>query len=222
MCRGWSAAADRPAAPTRSEAPRRSATVARVPEPVAVSLAEVVRERPPRLGRTRLVCVDGAAGSGKTTLGDALGRELGAQVVHLDDLYEGWGGLPGMPANLHAWVLGPLAAGRAGAYRRWDWDASRWAEWHDVPMAGSLVVEGVGAAQHGVRELATLTVWVEAPEPLRLDRGVARDGEAMRAEWERWQVAEQEQFAADRTREHCDVEVDGTGAAPPSWRVRKR
>lgn len=187
---------------------------------LAATLAARVRAAPPRLGRTRLVCVDGPAGSGKTTLGGALGRELDAQVVHLDDLYEGWGGLPGMPANLRAWVLEPLAERRDGAYRRWDWDRGAWAEWHEVPAVDALVVEGVGAAQAGVRELAVLAVWVDAPWELRLRRGVERDGEAMRGEWERWQEAESAHFAVDRTRDHCDVVVDGTGRSGPAWQVR--
>lgn len=186
------------------------------------SLVERVRTAAPRLGRTRLACVDGPAGSGKTTLAGALGRSLGVQVVHLDDLYEGWGGLPGLLTNLRASVLDPLRESRDGAYRRWDWDRGAWAESHDVPAADALVLEGVGAAQRGVRELTVLTVWVEAPWETRLRRGVERDGEAMRAEWERWQRSESEHFAADRTAESCDVVVDGTGAAPPEWRVRAR
>jgi hypothetical protein len=193
-----------------------------VPDELARALGERVRAAAPRLGRTRLVCVDGPAGSGKTTLADALGVELDAQVVHLDDLYQGWGGLPGMLPRLRHWVLRPLAAGRPGRYRRWDWDADAWAEWHDVPVTDALVVEGVGAAQAGVRELAVLTAWVEAPWELRLRRGVARDGEAMRPEWERWQAAEAVHFAADGTAAAADVVIDGAGTAAPVWRARDR
>jgi cytidylate kinase len=193
-----------------------------VPDELARALGDRVRAAAPRLGGTRLACVDGPAGSGKTTLADALGVALDAQVVHLDDLYQGWGGLPGMLPRLRHWVLEPLAAGRAGRYRRWDWDAEAWAEWRDVPVADALVVEGVGAAQAGVREHAVLTAWVEAPWELRLRRGVGRDGEGMRPEWERWQAAEAAHFAADGTAAAADVVIDGTGTAAPVWRVRDR
>jgi chloramphenicol 3-O-phosphotransferase len=191
-----------------------------VPDELARALGDRVRAAAPRLGRTRLVCVDGPAGSGKTTLADALGVELDAQVVHLDDLYQGWGGLPSMLPRLRHWVLDPLVAGRPGRYRRWDWDADAWAEWHDVPVADALVVEGVGAAQAGVRELAVLTAWVEAPWELRLRRGVARDGGGMRPEWERWQAAEAAHFAADGTAAAADVVIDGASTAV--WRARDR
>ena len=44
---------------------------------VAVRLAvERLATAPPRLGRTRLVCVDGPAGSGKTTLAGRLAGAL--------------------------------------------------------------------------------------------------------------------------------------------------
>ena len=38
--------------------------------------------RPATLGAGRLVCVDGPAGSGKTTLGAALAERTGAQLIH--------------------------------------------------------------------------------------------------------------------------------------------
>ena len=52
---------------------------------------------------------------------------------------------------------------------------------------------------------------MEVAPDLRLARGLARDGEALRDEWLRWAEREQAHFAADRTRERADVLVDGTG-----------
>ena len=45
-----------------------------------------VDARPPTLGRGRLLCVDGPAGSGKTTLADEVRAITGAPVVHMDNL----------------------------------------------------------------------------------------------------------------------------------------
>jgi uridine kinase len=82
-------------------------------------------------------------------------------------------------------------------------------------VPGVLVVEGCGAAQRSVDAFASLRIWVEAPAALRLERGLARDGEAIRAEWERWMTLEAEHFARESTRERADVLVDGTvGLAP--------
>ena len=43
----------------------------------------------PRLGRTRLIGLDGRSGSGKTWLAGRLARAVDAPVIHLDDLYPG-------------------------------------------------------------------------------------------------------------------------------------
>jgi uridine kinase len=175
------------------------------------SLAARVRASEPRLGRTRLVCIDGPAGSGKTTLAAQLADALGgALVVHLDDLLEGWSGLPGVWDRLRDQVLLPLAAGRPGRYQRWDWDHSRWADWRAVPATDVLIVEGVGAAQRGADGIATLKIWVEAPEELRLARGLARDGMAMRDRWLSWQADEAEHFAAEETAGRADTRVNGS------------
>ena len=70
------------------------------------ALADRVRAAVPLLGRTRLVCVDGPAGSGKTTLADRLVTALGpgAAVVHMDDLYAGWT-LAGASTQIRSVVL---------------------------------------------------------------------------------------------------------------------
>ena len=179
-------------------------------------LAAAVRAAGPRLGRTRLVCVDGPAGSGKTTLAGMLAAALGpaTAVLHMDDLYAGWT-LTGAGARLAAGVLRPLAEQRAGAYHRYDWHAGRFAEAATpVPVREVLVVEGCGSAQRDVDPWAVLRVWVEAPAGLRLARGLARDGAAAEPHWRRWQRSEQEWFAADRTRERADVLVDGGVTRP--------
>ena len=180
-----------------------------------------MRASEPALGAVRLVCVDGPAGSGKTTLADRLGRELGAQVLHVDDLLEGWDDLEGMWPWFQAGVLDPLAAGRPGRYRRYDWVAGRFAEWHDVPVADVLVLEGCGSARRAVDGVAVLRVWVEAPADLRLARGLARDGEALRPHWLAWMRLEAAHFDAQATRARADVLVDADDAGPAAGPVRR-
>jgi uridine kinase len=189
-----------------------------VPAPVAdavPALAERVRTAAPRLGRTRLVCIDGPAGSGKTTLAGRLVDVLGpgAAVLHMDDLYAGWTPT-GAVGRLAAGVLRPLAEGRPGAYHRYDWAAGRFAdEATAVPVPDVLVVEGCGSCPRTVDPWAVLRVWVEAPPELRLARGLARDGAALEAHWRRWQELESVMFTTEDTRGRADLRVDG--AAPP-------
>src|SRR5262245_52752501 len=73
-----------------------------VPAEVLAALAALARARQAAapVGQPFLVVVDGPAGSGKTTLADQLAPRVGdgsggrAQVVHMDDLYEGWAAGP--------------------------------------------------------------------------------------------------------------------------------
>jgi uridine kinase len=170
-------------------------------------VAERVLAAPPTLGPGHLVCVDGPAGSGKTTLADALTQAVpGAQLVHCDDLLQGWHGLPGLAATV-ASLLEPLARGGVGTWRRWDWLADDWAETHQVTPGGLLVIEGVGSWSPTIADLVGVLVWVEADPDLRLSRGMARDGETMRARWMQWRIEEDALFAAHGTRDHADLVV---------------
>lgn len=179
------------------------------------AIADAVRHRPPLLGSTRLVCVDGPAGSGKTTVTGALAALTGAEVVHMDDLYAGWT-LTGGRARLAAAVLRPLACGEPGAYRPYDWPRGRFAdEVIGVAVTEVLVVEGCGSCAPGFDPWTTLRIWVEAPRTLRLERGLARDGADFEPQWQSWQAMEDALFAREHTRERADLHVDGTAQLSP-------
>ncbi|GAA3810960.1 uridine kinase family protein [Cellulomonas soli] len=180
-------------------------------------LSDRVHASRPRLGRTRLVCIDGPAGSGKTTTAARLAEHLRAQgcaveAVHLDDLYAGWSGLEGsLWPRLTAQVLEPVRRGRAGRFQRFDWPTGAFAEWVDVPVPAVLVLEGCGAARRACDPVVSLRVWVEAPRDLRLRRGLDRDGEGARPQWLTWMEDEARHFAAERTAQRADVRLDALG-----------
>jgi hypothetical protein len=175
----------------------------------ADDVVSLTLSRPPTLGAGRLVCIDGPAGSGKTTLAGEVATLTGAPVVHMDDLFEGWGGLPQVTAQLDS-VLRPLAEGRPGSYRRWDWFADGWAETVGVPPGPLLVLEGVGSGARGHADLVTVLAWVEVPRDLRVSRGLARDGHELADRWEQWSVEELAHFEREGTRDRVDLSFDGT------------
>ncbi len=184
------------------------------PSDVATLILSLASARPATLGAGRLVCVDGPAGSGKTTLGAELADRTGAQLIHGDDLMEGWRGLDAVGRQL-AGLVDALAAGRAGSYEHYDWLADRYDRTVEVPPAPWLVVEGVGSGAAAIAAYTTVLVWVEVDDELRLSRGMARDGEEMREHWLTFMHDERALFARERIRERADVVVDGTGARPP-------
>lgn len=183
-------------------------------------LVERTLAGPPLLGTTRLVSIDGPAGSGKSTLAADLAgalRDRGPNVrlLGMDDLFEGWAGLDAGTEQLVSGVLEPLSRGEAGAYRRWDWHASAWAETVVVEPPGVLVVEGCGSGPRAAAPWTSLLVVVETDAEERLARGIARDGEAMRADWLRWMALEESVLTREGTRERADLRLDGRGRTRP-------
>jgi hypothetical protein len=184
------------------------------PPEVARLVVDLASSRPPTLGDGRLICVDGPAGSGKSTLAAEIAALTGAQVVHMDDLMDGWSGLVSTGPQVSS-ILDPLAAGRPGSYRHFNWHVGRFDGVDVVPVADWLVIEGVGSGNPVAAPLVTVLVWVEAGGDLRLARGLERDGVDMEPQWRQFMVDEADLFAAHGTRERADVLVDGTGTRPP-------
>jgi uridine kinase len=178
---------------------------------VAISFTELagkIRKLPPSCGLTRVVAVDGPAGSGKTTFAGRLARELNAQVIHSDDFPVPWDEPPAAWfGRVEDQVLGPLATGGPGRYQRYDWVRGTFEDWVDVPVAPVLLLEGVSTARRTAP--VAFAVWVESPRELRLARVLARDGASLAPRWRDWMRAEDEWFTADGTRAHADLLLDG-------------
>lgn len=175
-------------------------------------LARRIRARPSR--RSRLVAVDGRGGAGKSVFAARLSAALHhAPIVHTDDFATGAPGDEWWP-RLKSQVIEPLAEGVPARYRRYDWRQRRFAEWHEVQPAPVVIVEGVSSARRATADALTLAIWIHAPRPNRLARGLDRDGEAARSNWERWMAEEDEHFRRDATIERCEVIVDGSPSIP--------
>ena len=181
-----------------------------------VVVARALR-RPALLADSRLVCIDGPSGSGKTSLAGEVARQARADgltvtVVHLDDVYDGWDGLPTVGGTLLEDVVRPLDERRPAAYRCYDWYAGQYAGTRSVQPAELVVLEGVGSGHPGFADLVTLLVWVEAPSDVCLRRGLARDGTEIEPLLLAWRVAEDDLHRQEGTRRRADVLVDGVTA----------
>jgi uridine kinase len=180
------------------------------PRPVSAAEA-IAAARALPADRTRYVAIDGQGGAGKSTLAARMAREVpGCVVVHADDFAS-----PSVPEwdfdRFRRQVLLPLLAGRPGRYQRWDWGTDTGAEWHDVPVGVALVLEGVSATRSEVAAPWDLTIWVDAPEDVRLARALERDGPELMATWRTvWVPEEQAYIARERPQERVDLIVAGT------------
>jgi uridine kinase len=178
--------------------------VTRFPDTDVERVLEHAAARPATLGAGRLVCVDVSVGSGKSTLAAQLAGRTGAPVVHKDDLFPGWDGMRCAEPQVRG-LLGALAAGRTGRYRRYDWHDGDYREEHRIEPGPLLVLEGVASGSRSWAALTTTLVWVETHPDERLRRGLARDGEAVRDHWLRWMREEEALYDEQQTRARADV-----------------
>ena len=153
-----------------------------------------------------LVGIGGHGGAGKTTLAHAI---PGASVVGTDEFWDGSGF---ELSRLRREVIDLLVRGRPARFASFDWVAREPRGKRVVDPVGVVVVEGVCALHRMFRDDYQLRVWVEAPRELRLERGVARDGEEARSTWEDvWMPMEDRYVAADDPVSAADLIVDGSG-----------
>jgi hypothetical protein len=138
-------------------------------------LLAAVRDEPPRCGSVRVIAVDGGAAAGKSTLAELLRSALDAALIHTDDVLDGWADQFGYGPRLRAGVLEPLAAGRPGRYRRYNWRQGSFADEVDVPVSPVLIIEGVGSIAACGPALA-LGVMLTVERAERERRWRARDG----------------------------------------------
>jgi uridine kinase len=180
---------------------------------VVDTITSAVLAREPVNG-IRIAGVDGPSGSGKSHLARRLAGTLSAPIVEIDD-FVSWDSFAGWWPRFDAQVLTPLLAGRDAVYqvRDWsDWHGSSLGDWKTLPWSPTVIVEGVTCTRRETIGRIGYAVWVEAPEHLRLARGLARDSGFADADelWNRWMIEEEQFFRSDGTRERADIIIDTT------------
>ena len=145
----------------------------------------------PSLARPDIVFIDGRSGAGKTSFAREFAASRGGYVLSLDEVYPGWDGLDAGSSHVYQHVVASIDRGEAARYRRWDWLEARPADWVEVPRTPVLVIEGCGAIRAEAKRYSSELYWLEAPEELRRERTVARDGDVFSPQWVRWALQEE-------------------------------
>jgi uridine kinase len=173
-------------------------------------LLEKIERIPRPSRRTIILAIDGYGGSGKSALADALASRLrNASIVRTDDFARptvlGWDW-----RRLQDQVLDPIQRDRPGRYQRHDWTTDSLAEWHEVPVGGTVLIEGVSSMRKEFGRYWDLGIWVSCSYEIRLARGILRDGEANRRQWvEVWIPEEDRYFHEQRPDLRADILLDG-------------
>jgi uridine kinase len=158
---------------------------------------------------TRIVAIDGHGGAGKSTLAEHVALALdGAAIIHTDD-FASWENPVDWWPRLIEVVLKPLARSEAVRFKRSQWQPGQDRGWAEIRPASDVVLEGVSASREAFHPWLTYSIWVEAPPELRLARGLARDGEPSRTQWEEWMQAEEEYKRRERADERADLVLRG-------------
>lgn len=156
--------------------------------------------------RPDIVLVDGRSGSGKTELARAMVEQKPElQLVRMDDLYPGWGGLQAGSQHVYNFVI----AAAARRWQRWDWTANEPAEWHVLDQQRPVLIEGCGALSVQNRTLATYAVWVELDAPARKERVLQRDGDSWSQHWDDWAAQEDAFIERENPQSLADSVING-------------
>jgi len=161
-----------------------------------------------------LIGIDGAGGSGKSTLAKNLSATIGdVSLIHLDDFADWTDDSDWQLSTFTERALKPLLAGISSKHRRYDWSTDTLGEWFEIPSAGVAIIEGVTALRTDLRDYWKISIWVDCPRELRLERGVARDGEAIREKWvDEWMPGEDQYFSREKPWESTAFLFNGSGS----------
>jgi uridine kinase len=163
-----------------------------------------------------IITIDGVAGAGKTTLAKKLTSEFegrhSVQVIHMDDLYDGWENPFGKALSQKLKMIARAhLSGKPFRTTLYDWQKSQPGPDFLIPPCEILIVEGVGSGQRAMRKQVATKVWIEFEPALGLQRVLARDGELIESQMRGFLTDQDEHLRKEGTREAADFHLNGAG-----------
>ena len=161
-----------------------------------------------------IVTIDGVAGAGKTMLASAMNEKyedhFSVQVIHMDDLYEGWDDPFGATLSKKLTEIAQ-AHMTATPYETplHDWLDSIAASPLIIEPVDMLIIEGVGSGQRSIREFVSTKIWIDCDPIVGLKRVSARDGANIEREMMGFLEDQKVHFIEEGTREAADFLLFG-------------
>jgi len=175
-------------------------------------LVDKVNESSKKCGQTKIIVIDGPAGSGKTTLAKSLSGLLeNCPIIHMDEIYEGWENAlsPKTSTDLVDWVINPLLEVKSIEYIKYEWNLEQRIEKVVINNPKVIIIEGVGSSVSEISEHACLKLWIEVNEETGINRVLARDGLQIQEQMKTWQSQESKFFIENNSKENSDIWIDG-------------
>jgi uridine kinase len=175
-----------------------------------VNLPKMIAERVPKVGNSLFISIDGRGGSGKSTLARWLSEKLGVQIVETDDFATWENPFDWWPLVIEQ-VFRPIQNGAKtlSHFRPKRREIA-------VPVTEVMFLEGVSASRREFRPYLSLSIFVDAPRALSLQRGIERDvlkgqtRDQLEELWAGWVREEDKYLERDHPERHADLTVVGT------------
>ena len=164
-----------------------------------------------RGNQTPIVLIDGKAGSGKSTFAEALQQQLfrdgesAPRVIHMDNIFEGWGGLALGSDYMVRFILQPLARQETASWQDWSWVRNERSSWREFSGGTPLIVEGCGSLNERSKAHADISIWLEASEETRRKRWLTRERHLEKFDF--WAAQELDFYAREKSQSFADLVI---------------
>ncbi len=169
-----------------------------------------------KIKKCAVIAIDGRCGAGKTTLAEKIRKEVGCEVIHMDDFFlrkeqrspqrlE----RPGENVDHErflAEVIIPLNKGESFSYRPFVCSRMDFGESIYIKNDGLVVVEGSYSCHRSLIDFYDLKIFCDIDKNEQMKRLEKREGkEKLKAFTEKWIPLEEAYFNTFKIKEKCDL-----------------
>jgi len=156
-----------------------------------------------------VIAIDGPAGAGKTTLAHeiflALSPKMSVNVIHMDDLYDGWeNALTNDLSRILQYLAGQHQSQNPANLSRYNWATSSFDPTEVIEPADLLILEGVGSGDKSLQDQFAALIWIDIDPNIGVQRVTERDGPGVTNQMQKWLGTQQQYFSQHSTREKAD------------------